>query len=203
MTARNPKRAVKAAVLVTHALCNPSSTGMRIFKTVFALFLSLSLAGVATAQDSAGSPPAAPSPTATPPKPSQAELEAKFKALLTNATLTGRWSSTKDGVLGPEREDQYKVVSTTKGEGDTWVVSARMEYRGRAFVLPIPVQVKWAGDTAVLVVDNMGMPGGGTTYSARVLFHGQSYVGTWSGGEQGGLIYGLIKNEPASAVAQP
>jgi hypothetical protein len=51
----------------------------------------------------------------------------------------------------------------------------------------------------VLVVDNMGMPGGGTTYSARVLFHGQSYVGTWSGGENGGLLYGLITN----AVAAP
>lgn len=162
--------------------------------------LLLAATATATAQEATGTPIAA---TSAQPKPGQEELEAKFKTLLTNATLTGRWSSTKDGVLGPEREDQYKVVSATKGEGDTWFVSARMEYRGRAFVLPIPVQVKWAGDTAVLVVDNMGLPGGATTYSARVLFHGQSYVGTWSGGENGGLIYGLIENEPAPAAVQP
>lgn len=176
---------------------------MRLFKTPFALLLSLTLSGPACAQDSTGSTPPVQSAAATAAKPDQEELEAKFKALLTNATLTGRWSSTKDGVLGPEREDKYTVVSASKVNGDSWVVSARMEYRGRAFVLPIPVQVKWAGDTAVLVVDDMGIPGGGTTYSARVLFHGQSYVGTWSGGEHGGLIYGLIKNEPAPAAPQP
>lgn len=176
---------------------------MRIFKTLFALLFSLSLADMAIAQDSTGSTPAAQNAATVSPKPSQEKLEARFKALLTSATLTGRWSSTKDGVLGPEREDQYKVVSATKLEGDAWVISARMEYRGRAFVLPIPVQVKWAGDTAVLVVDNMGIPGGDITYSARVLFHGQSYVGTWSGGEHGGLLYGLIKNEPAPAADQP
>jgi hypothetical protein len=176
---------------------------MRIFKTLFVLLFSLSLAGMTTAQDSTGLTPAAQNAATVSPKPSPEELEAKFKALLTNATLTGRWSSTKDGVLGPEREDQYKTVSAAKVEGDSWIVSARMEYRGRAFVLPIPVQVKWAGDTAVLVVDNMGIPGGGTTYSARVLFHGQSYVGTWSGGEQGGLLYGLIKNHPTPAAVQP
>lgn len=177
--------------------------GMRLLKVWLALLFSLTLSGLAHAQDSAESTPAAQNAAATAPKPSQEELEAKFKALLTNATLTGRWSSTKDGVLGPEREDKYTVVSASKTNGDSWIVSARMEYRGRAFVLPIPVQVKWAGDTAVLVVDNMGIPGGGTTYSARVLFHGQSYVGTWSGGEHGGLIYGLIKNEPAPVASQP
>jgi len=176
---------------------------MKLLQSLTIVFLTLSFAGNTVAQDKAATQPTGGTAAATTPKPSQGELEAKFKALLTNATMTGRWSSTKDGVLGPEREDKYTVVSATKGEGESWVVSARLEYRGRAFVLPIPVQVKWAGDTAVLVVDNMGIPGGGTTYSARVLFHGQSYVGTWSGGEHGGLIYGLIKNEPAPAAAQP
>jgi len=177
--------------------------GMSTLQTSFVLIVSLALSGLAQAQDSAGSTAASQKAAADSPKPSQEELEAKFKALLTNATFTGRWSSTKDGVLGPEREDKYTVVGAAKVEGESWVVSARMEFRGRAFVLPIPVQVKWAGDTAVLVVDNMGIPGGGNTYSARVLFHGQSYVGTWSGGENGGLIYGLIKNEPAPAASQP
>jgi hypothetical protein len=81
------------------------------------------------------------------------------------------------------------------------VVNARLEYRGRAFVLPIPVQVKWAGDTAVLIVDDMGIPGGGNTYSARVMFHGNTYAGSWSGGGSGGLLYGMITNGAAPPAA--
>lgn len=176
---------------------------MKLSPTFIATVLGLTLALNSQAQDRAEAQPAPGQPSPAQPKPSADELEAKFKALLTNATLTGRWSSVNGGVLGPEREDKYSIVSATRLEGESWVVSARLEYRGRAFVLPIPVQVKWAGDTAVLVVDNMGMPGGATTYSARVLFHGQSYVGTWSGGEHGGLLYGLITNTAAPAPAGP
>ena len=34
-----------------------------------------------------------------------AELQAKFKATMTAATMAGRWCSLKDGVLGEENED--------------------------------------------------------------------------------------------------
>lgn len=57
------------------------------------------------------------------------------------------------------------------------------------------MQVKWAGDTPVLIVDKVPIPGGGV-YSARVLIYDRTYAGTWSGGNYGGLIYGTITHEP-------
>ena len=122
------------------------------------------------------------------------QLEATFKAMLTKATLSGRWCSVKDGKLGPEKEDKYNIVSASKVNGSKWIVSARIQFNKREMVVPIPVEVKWAGDTAVLIVDKLQYPGGGT-YSARVLFYENTYAGTWSGGDYGGLISGVIAGE--------
>ena len=135
----------------------------------------------------------APAKPALPPE----ELEAKFKAMLTNATLSGRWASIKDGTLGEEKEDKYHIVSVGKVSGDSWVVNAKIKYNDREFVAPLPVKVKWAGDTPVLIVDNLTMPGGNRSYSARVMFYEHTYSGTWSAGDHGGMLYGVISNEKA------
>jgi hypothetical protein len=122
------------------------------------------------------------------------QLEAKFKAMFTKTTMSGRWCSVKDGKLGPEKEDKYSIVSANKVSGNKWVVNTRINFNQRDMVVPIPVEVKWAGDTAVLSVDDLQYPGGGT-YSARVLFYENTYAGTWSGGDHGGLMSGVIANE--------
>src|SRR5690349_18666308 len=62
------------------------------------------------------------------PKPVSADLESKFKETLTNAIMTGRWCSLKDGVLGPEKEDKYTIVGVTKLSGDQWLINARIQY---------------------------------------------------------------------------
>ena len=128
------------------------------------------------------------------PKASAEELEAKFKATLTKATLAGRWCSLKDGQLGPEKEDKYTIISVTKVGGDVWLINTRIQYGNKDIVAPIPVQVKWAGDTLVIIVDKVSVPGGGT-YSARVLIYEKTYAGTWSGGDHGGLLNGVITNQ--------
>ncbi len=128
------------------------------------------------------------------PKSSSEELEAKFKATLTRATLSGRWCAIKDGQLGPEKEDKYTILGVAKLAGDAWLITARIQYGQRDIVAPIPVQVKWAGDTPVIVVDNIGIPGG-NSYSARVLIYDKTYAGTWSGGDHGGLLNGVITNQ--------
>ncbi len=122
------------------------------------------------------------------------ELEAKFKAALTKAIFNGRWCSIKDGQLGPNQEDKYTIQSATKILADTWLINARIQYGKRDFVVPVPVKVKWAGDTPVIVVDNFGIPGG-SSYSARVLVYNNTYAGTWSGGDHGGLLNGVITHE--------
>nr|AGW45560.1 hypothetical protein [uncultured bacterium Lac161] len=147
------------------------------------------------ASDSAQKPkPPAAQTDAQKPKATPEELEAKFKATLTKATMAGRWCSIKDGALGPEKEDKYTIIGVTKLGGDNWVISARIQYNKKDMVAPIPVQVKWAGDTPVIVVDKLQYPGGGT-YSARVLIYDHTYAGTWSGGDYGGLLNGVITNE--------
>ena len=78
--------------------------------------------------------------------------------------------------------------------GDVWIINARIQYGGKDITAPIPVKVKWAGDTAVIVVDDVGVPGSGS-YSARVLVYRDTYAGSWTGGDHGGLMNGVITNE--------
>ena len=127
-------------------------------------------------------------------KPSTEDLEAKFKATLTKATFSGRWCGIKDGKLTPEKEDKYTITSVMKLGGDAWIINARIQYGQIDVVAPIPVRVKWAGDTPVITLDNIGIPGG-NAYSARVLVYGKTYAGTWSGGDHAGLLNGIITNE--------
>ncbi len=128
------------------------------------------------------------------PKLTPEQLEAKFKATLTKATLAGRWCSLKDGQLGPEKEDKYTIIGVNKVGGDMWLIHARIQYGKQDITAPIPVQVKWAGDTPVIIVDDVGVPGSGT-YSARVMIYDNTYAGTWTGGDHGGLMNGAITQQ--------
>jgi hypothetical protein len=138
-------------------------------------------------------------------EPTEAELHAKFKETMTAVVMSGRWCSLKDGVLGENKDDRYDIVGVEKAKGDDdWTISVRMKRGGQEFVLPLPIQVKWAGDTAVIVVNDLKMPGGnaysGNAYSARVLVYGNTYAGTWSGGDHGGLLNGVITKAPAAKL---
>jgi hypothetical protein len=139
-----------------------------------------------------------------PATPSTEELEAQFKTAMTGVTMAGRWCPVKDGVMGAEKDDKYTIVGVEKVNGSSWVINARLRYGQQEVVVPVPVQVKWAGDTAVIIVDHMKLPGGnayeGNAYSARLLIHENTYAGTWSGGDHGGVMKGIItKDAPASA----
>ena len=86
------------------------------------------------------------------------------------------------------------ALAVIKGEGDNWIVNARLKYRDQEIVAPIPVKMKFSGDTAVLTVDNLMVPGGGS-YTARLLIYERTYSGTWKGQRGGGMLYGTISNE--------
>ena len=152
--------------------------------------LAFATASLVRAQES--SAPAAPVASA-------AELEAKFQETMSAATMSGQWAPIKDGALGEAKPEKYIIVSVAKTDGDNWVINAKMRYKQQDIVAPIPVEVKWAGDTAVIIVNNLTIPGGGT-YSARVLIHDGTYAGSWSGGNHGGLLNGLITK---TAEAKP
>jgi len=166
-----------------------------LMKTPFvpcAVVLALILS--AFAQEPSKPKDSAPISTPEKPKPTPAELEARFIATMSKATMTGRWCLIQDGALTPEKEEKYTILGARKLEGDSWMIGTKMNYGGREIIAPIPVKVQWAGDTPVIIVEKMTVPGGGT-YSARVLVHEHTYAGTWSGGNKVGLLSGMITND--------
>lgn len=134
-----------------------------------------------------GKPAAAPAEVI----PDQATLEKRFTDTLTQATFNGRWCLVEQGKLGPSKEETYTIQGVNKVGGDVWLVHARIQYGQRDVTVPVPVRVKWAGDTPVISITDLAIPGVGT-YTARVLIYGDTYAGTWSGGTHGGLLNGAI-----------
>jgi hypothetical protein len=126
-------------------------------------------------------------------QPSRAELEKKFEKTMSNATLVG--SYTMNGSNKPPADDKYTLGAVTKKDGDNWVITATIQYAGHDLPVPIELPVKWAGDTAVITVDNVGIPTLGT-YTARVMIYGDEYVGIWgaSDGSHGGKMWGKIEH---------
>jgi hypothetical protein len=113
----------------------------------------------------------------------------QFKQMMSGGVLVGR--STLDGKDGLSGEERYSIDRVSKIGGDLWMFEARMKLEGHEIPLPIPVTIKWAGDTPVIEVTDMGIPGMGT-YTARVVLYRDRYAGTWSGKDHGGQLFGAI-----------
>lgn len=159
-----------------------------LVKTAALMLLAATSLAPAQEKDTAKEKPVAPAARTA----DRAELEKKFEQTLKNATFEGRWCSLKDGRLGPEREDRYTILDARKLGGDVWIIRSRIQYGERDVTVPIPVNVLWAGDTAVISLTDLAIPNAGT-YTARVLVHGDTYAGSWSGGSNAGLMNGIIK----------
>jgi hypothetical protein len=56
----------------------------------------------------------------------------------------------------------------------------------------MPINVLWAGNTPVMTLDKITIPGLGT-FSARVVFHENKYAGTWVHDNVGGHLFGRIE----------
>lgn len=128
------------------------------------------------------------------------EIEKAFSAMLTNATLNGTWAPIDKRLLGDDQKDGYEIVRATKKEADQWVLVSKMKFNGQELQIPIPVIVKFAGDTAVMVLNNLPL-GDGTTWSARILFHDDVYAGSWWGADKAtksGIVSGTITRSAAT-----
>jgi hypothetical protein len=118
-----------------------------------------------------------------------ANLEHDFEQMMNGATLVGHSTTThRDGLSGEER---YAIDKVTKIGAETWLFQTRMHFEGHDFPLPIPVTIKWAGDTPVITLTDLSIPGLGT-YTARVVLYRDQYAGTWSAKHGGGQIFGSI-----------
>lgn len=124
-------------------------------------------------------------------QPSQEELEKQFAEKMTGATLLGQFTVSDMNDGKPLAQDRYAMGTVKKLPNGLWQFEARIQYGDKDVKIPLALPVKWAGDTPVITVTNIAFPGLGT-YSARVLFYGDSYAGTWSGKTHGGEMWGKI-----------
>jgi len=122
----------------------------------------------------------------------QAKLEAALTKMLSGATLEGSFTSTHAG-SDPAKlsRDKYTLGQVRKVSGDVWQIPARIQYGDKDITLPIVLPIRWAGDTPVVTVDDLPMPGFGTV-SARVMFFEGHYAGYWKHGDHGGNMFGVI-----------
>jgi hypothetical protein len=136
--------------------------------------------------------------------PDQATLEKEFVEVMSGVVLIGRYTVTglkeADNLAAAPREDRYTIQKVSKLNGDLWLFQARIQYGDRDVTLPLPLQVKWAGDTPVISVTDLAIPSLGT-YTARVMIYRGQYAGTWSGGDHGGHMWGRIEKWKAPAEA--
>lgn len=128
--------------------------------------------------------------------PSRDELIKKLEAELSGAKLIGRFTVAGKEDQAPKPEE-YTITSANKlPDGDLWLLQSRIKYGNKDVTLPIPLEIKWAGDTPVITLTDLAIPGLGT-FTSRVVIYGDRYAGTWQHGKVGGHLYGRIEKAAA------
>ena len=149
------------------------------------------------------------SQTSTRAEVKQHQREREFEAKLTGAVFEGSWQMTgKEGLdgkapLSEARSETYIIAKAAKTLDDHWLIHARIQYGDTDVTVPIPVRVVWAGDTPVITLDKLSIPGIGR-YSARVMVYGNFYAGAWFGDGYGGVLSGrILRDEKPASDADP
>ncbi|MEQ8791698.1 MAG: hypothetical protein RIC55_35875 [Pirellulaceae bacterium] len=120
----------------------------------------------------------------------QEALFKKFEETLSGSKLVG--SFTVIGKEGPLREEEYSITKISKlPKGDYWLFTARIKYGDHDLTVPLPLEVKWSGDTPVITLTDFTIPALGT-FTSRVLIYNDKYAGTWTHGKVGGHLFGKI-----------
>jgi hypothetical protein len=124
----------------------------------------------------------------------QVDLERKFAENLSGVVFSGSYSVTASGEEKPAQMEKYTIqrVSKVKDRDDYWLFAARIQYGKNDLTIPLTLQVKWAGDTPVITLTNLTIPGLGT-FTSRVMIYGDRYAGTWQHDKTGGHLWGKIE----------
>lgn len=139
-------------------------------------------------------------PQATTQEPDAAQRHEAFAELMTGCRMVGHFTDSNS--KRPPQKDSYEIAKVTRIRGDVWRFDATIAYGQKKVTVPVPVTVKWAGDTPVIQVTKLKIPMLGT-YSARVTIHGKRYAGMWSGDKHGGHMWGEIEPAPAAPRLDP
>ncbi len=120
------------------------------------------------------------------------ENDQALQQLLNGSRLTGSFTMKGKHAIDGVAKDSYVIQSLEKVSDVRWRFMVRISYMKTDVTVPLFLPIRWAGDTAVICVDDVFVPGIGT-YSARVLFDKNRYAGTWSGDDYGGHLFGLVE----------
>lgn len=115
--------------------------------------------------------------------------ELQFQESMSGVVLEGYFSTDSSG--SSLSEERYHITKVSKLASDIWVFQARIQYGSHDVTVPVPVRMEWAGDTPILSLTDVAIPGLGT-FTARVLFYDGHYVGVWQHGEVTGQHFGRI-----------
>ena len=121
-------------------------------------------------------------------------LEEDFRKSMSEVTLLGHFTLGEDTNL---REEKYTIKKISKIAGGLWLFQVRIQYGSHDVTVPLPLNVKWAGDTPIITLTDLSIPGLGT-YTARVIIYRDQYAGTWSAGKVKGQLFGRIVREQIS-----
>jgi hypothetical protein len=130
--------------------------------------------------------------------PEKRALEKEFAQTLSGATLVGRFTVDGRSDTGKTSSDRYEIESAEKVEGHRWIITSRIKHGKHDVKLPIPLEVYWAGDTPVITLTHVVVPGLGT-FTSRVMVYGDRYAGTWQHDKVGGHLWGHIEHGAAPA----
>jgi hypothetical protein len=156
-------------------------------RLLIATALVASISFTAVGQQAA---PVAGQPPAT--SPSKEELIKKLEGTLTNVKLIGSYTVTGKEDRAPKPEE-YTISSAMKlPEGDVWLIKARIKYGDKDVTVPMPLEIKWAGDTPIITLTDLTIPGLGT-FTSRVVIYENRYAGTWQHGAVGGHLFGRLE----------
>lgn len=130
-------------------------------------------------------------------KPNREELEKAFSEKMTGSVLVGHYS-----VIGketkPANPERYELKKVSKFADDLWIFEARIKYGKTDVTLPLTLRMIWAEDTPMITLSNATLPGLGSAFGARVIFHDNLYAGTWQHGQVGGHLWGTIEKADAA-----
>lgn len=124
-----------------------------------------------------------------PATPDRETLISQFEKSMSGATLVGYFTINGHESKSGLKEEKYHLKSVKKlKHGDFW----EFQYQyGNGKTITLPVEIKWAGDTPVITLTDVLVPGAGT-FTARVLFYRNEYAGTWSASDHGGRLFGKV-----------
>ena len=134
------------------------------------------------------------------PAPTQDELDKQFAETMSGATLVGNFTVSGQAGEQPLKTDRYTLGEVKKLKNGYWSFSTRIQYGDKDVTVPLALEVKWAGDTPVITLTDVTVPGLGT-FTSRVLVYRDEYAGTWQHGDHGGHMFGKIERAGASKTA--